>query len=502
MSIRTLRRVQEADKELLYEWANDPITRAQSFSVKPILWEEHVAWFERKMQDSTCYHYLLEDDGVAVAVIRLDETVKNCYQVSTSVAPLERGRGYGKALFRMVFTRIFRDIPEIALLYAEVKKANKASCHCLEVNGYEHISEKYLSLLGTAIKDSDDEEVYILDVAKKPIVWIRADGNEKVGNGHLMRCLTIADACKNQRLYPIFLLADERALELVQGRGYEAEILYTDYKDMIQEIPVLGKFANFTGTVLCDSYFLTKEYIRALRQLGTRVAVMDDMGENPISEADLCINYQNYAEKLLREKKHINPNDMEHYLLGNKYAPIRPSFCNEDYAVRDEVDKILITTGASDPQRAGVRISRMLQEGGYTGRICVVCGPYCDSVEELTGLGVDVQKGLTDLSELMRSCDLAIAATGSTLLELCAVGVPTIPYYFADNQKMGHDAFCEMFCMDGLGDLRKNPDLQEKYEDVARLYEAKERCCISEKERKLVDGLGAIRISHKLRELI
>ena len=39
--------------------------------------------------------------------------------------------------------------------------------------------------------------------------YIRADGNSQIGAGHIMRCLSIAEALKDKGKVTIFLTADE-----------------------------------------------------------------------------------------------------------------------------------------------------------------------------------------------------------------------------------------------------------------------------------------------------
>jgi spore coat polysaccharide biosynthesis predicted glycosyltransferase SpsG/RimJ/RimL family protein N-acetyltransferase len=46
-----VRPAEPSDRELLYQWANDPLTRQMSFGTAQIAWDEHVAWFERVTAD-------------------------------------------------------------------------------------------------------------------------------------------------------------------------------------------------------------------------------------------------------------------------------------------------------------------------------------------------------------------------------------------------------------------------------------------------------------------
>ena len=69
--------------------------------------------------------------------------------------------------------------------------------------------------------------------------YIRADGNEKIGMGHIMRCLTIADAIKAEGEEVCFLVADEKPVKVIEDRGFQTKILFTYYDEMDVELPQL-----------------------------------------------------------------------------------------------------------------------------------------------------------------------------------------------------------------------------------------------------------------------
>ena len=70
-------------------------------------------------------------------------------------------------------------------------------------------------------------------------VWIRADGNEHIGTGHVMRCLAIAEALEAAGVQVCFVMADDAAAKLVKSRGKKVRILHTRYDRMEEELPVL-----------------------------------------------------------------------------------------------------------------------------------------------------------------------------------------------------------------------------------------------------------------------
>ena len=100
------------------------------------------------------------------------------------------------------------------------------------------------------------------------------------------------------------------------------------------------------------------------------------------------------------------------------------------------------------------------------------------------------------MSEIMRECDVAVSAAGSTLYELCACGVPTVTYVFADNQINGADEFSRLGLMINAGDIREtNYECDSILYSLRKMIEDSEiRTSISYKMKSVVDGNGAERI--------
>ena len=112
------------DARLLYEWRNDPQTRASSINSEPIAWDTHVAWLARRLDRDEPHLYLAEVDGVLVGTFRLDGD-----EISYSIAPDSRGKGLAQQMLAMASERFGAKI-------ALVKKSNAASARAAEKAGH------------------------------------------------------------------------------------------------------------------------------------------------------------------------------------------------------------------------------------------------------------------------------------------------------------------------------------------------------------------------------
>ena len=117
---------------------------------------------------------------------------------------------------------------------------------------------------------------------------------------------------------------------------------------------------------------------------------------------------------------------------------------------------------------------------------------------------VHIHTNVTKMSELMQKCDVAISAAGSTMYELCTVGVPILSFSFVDNQERIVQTFADKGLVHFGGDYVKDGEtmVAELTKKLCELIASKElRQCYSEKAELLVDGKGAERIADALRNL-
>lgn len=134
-----LRGITENDRQLLFDWANDPDVRANAKNFESIDWDEHVAWFANKLRDPFSFSYVLEDSNTNIGMIRFDGSPEG-FIITYSVDKDCRGKGFGKLIIEKG-TEILKKSIDNPVFVAYVKNGNIAS-------------EKIFSKLGFALKNN------------------------------------------------------------------------------------------------------------------------------------------------------------------------------------------------------------------------------------------------------------------------------------------------------------------------------------------------------------
>lgn len=340
---------------------------------------------------------------------------------------------------------------------------------------------------------------------------IRTDGNEKIAMGHVMRCLSIAEAFRSLGGEVEFLLADDYVCSVLDGRGFSYQVLGSDWQDPEQEIEQMETLLKRESELepaekpklLIDSYQVTQKYLACLAQ-SARLIYLDDLNSFPIPAA-MVVNYASFAGA---EENGFYGNPDTVYCLGWQYTPLRLAFAETESPFRTQVKNILITTGGSDPFEMSVRISRQMLEKEWLGdiKLHVVAGKFCQCTDMLLQLQeqderIKLYQNISNMESVMSRCDFAISAGGTTIFELFACGLPVIAFGFAENQMESLHLLAEQQALCYMGDAR-----EDKAEVVNNIVKKAEEYCMNasfrEEYRKrgqmITDGRGAFRIAEAI----
>ncbi len=355
-------------------------------------------------------------------------------------------------------------------------------------------------------------------------VLIRADGNAAVAMGHVMRCLTIADALTELHMQVTFVTAGDDAVSLIEGRGYRTQILHSDYTETEAEVPFFKKVIDGLKPdfILVDTYYATPAYFKALKG-SCLIGMIDDFGDRAFS-VDVLFNFQCYGKetdyaRLYEEAGVTKPSLI---LTGAEYLPMRAEYATASKSRRKRgVSDVLIMTGGGDPLSVAEAIAEALHEERQTDiRYHFLCGKFSKSLPALERLTKEnphmlLHTWVDALWDFIKDFDLAVTASGGTIYELCTVELPCVTYTFARNQWELCRWLTEHAHIPTVGDLvlrtgeagaiaseGERVDSDKVRELIGMLHELehdeKKRDAIRAGMKTVTDGKGAVRLAREL----
>lgn len=285
------------------------------------------------------------------------------------------------------------------------------------------------------------------------MIAIRVDGNDKIGTGHVMRCLAIAESFREEGVAILFITADEKCRIFIKNRGFQSVCLDSNWDNLNTEISKLVCVINEYSIekLIIDTYQITDLYFKKLKPY-CKLYYIDDYGDKCYT-LNGVINY-NITAELSQYKKIYDGTDTK-LIIGTKYVPLRREFQSiKPIKIKKRIKNVLITTGGTDPYEISTQLAGMIIETEEFSEINFhfVCGRFYKNSELLKKIckkyhNILVHTNVQKMSELMLVSDLAISAGGSTLYELCACGVPTICFSIAENQDEAINTFAQKGCM-------------------------------------------------------
>jgi UDP-2,4-diacetamido-2,4,6-trideoxy-beta-L-altropyranose hydrolase len=140
----TIRHASLDDALLLWQWANDPVTRRNSFNGGSISWDEHQAWCARKHASADCRLWIMRAGELPVGQIRYERRRGDAAELSFSVAPGFRGNGLGTRLLQSTFDLAARELGVCQIEGAALVQ-NAASRRAFLNAGFVASEEKVIS---------------------------------------------------------------------------------------------------------------------------------------------------------------------------------------------------------------------------------------------------------------------------------------------------------------------------------------------------------------------
>jgi UDP-2,4-diacetamido-2,4,6-trideoxy-beta-L-altropyranose hydrolase len=365
-------------------------------------------------------------------------------------------------------------------------------------------------------------------------VAFRVDASVLIGSGHVMRCLTLANAIAAHGAKCHFICRElvGNLLEIIRQRNYAVYVLPapTDqtnlvaFKSNIEDSASRNFYESWLGVswqedslqtrsilqmlqpdlLVVDHYALDHRWEVEMRPYSKKLMAIDDLADRA-HKCDLLLD-QNLGRSP-KDYENLVPKSCKAF-TGPKYSLLRPEFAAlRPYSLlrrqRPVIKRLLVTMGGMDQTNATWQVLEALQDCPLPPDclITVVMGSQALWLDQVQAKALNmtwptkVLTNINDMAQHMADSDLAIAAAGSTAWECCCMGLPTLLMVLAANQRPIAEALQGVGAAKILDAVHPLPEFSEVVSSLVgnphALYD------MSTRAAHIVDGLGTnILVSH------
>ena len=292
-------------------------------------------------------------------------------------------------------------------------------------------------------------------------IALRADASARMGIGHVMRCLTFANSLRAQGADVHFLCSADAspAHELIRACGHTVHPVevrpgtsvesdappHAAWLSSSQAEDARASSAVLQGLkavwLVVDHYALDQRWETALRPVVPRIFVIDDLADRP-HDCDMLLDQNFYRDDASRYTGLV-PAACQQF-IGPGHALLRPEFnlARLHAAPRQAaVRRVLVFFSGFDPQNyTGMGLEALALLNRPDLGFDVIIGKSHPNKTELQKQAerlpnCRLHEQIANMAELMACADVAIGAGGSTTLERCFLGLPSLAVDLADNQR-------------------------------------------------------------------
>jgi UDP-2,4-diacetamido-2,4,6-trideoxy-beta-L-altropyranose hydrolase len=329
-----------------------------------------------------------------------------------------------------------------------------------------------------------------------------ADAGAKVGGGHIMRCLTLAEALTRAGATCAFVAAPAARGVLDAFAEASVEVLPLDEEPSAAELATAGASQARSwraGVIVADHYGFGPRDDEILGAACEELLIIDDLrrrhAHGLVLDSSVGRTAADYPGREV--------------LAGPAFALVRPAFAAlrpatlARRAAGGAPRRILISLGLTDAGAITSRVVRALLPTLGEARLDVVVGGAAPSRIELEALAkaesrVTVEVDAHNMAELIAASDIAVGAGGSSAWERCCLGLPSLTVIVADNQRENTAALAQSGATLAITPPSGDFDARLKTAFSKLVSDTTLRAAMSASAAALCDGLGADRVAERL----
>jgi UDP-2,4-diacetamido-2,4,6-trideoxy-beta-L-altropyranose hydrolase len=291
-------------------------------------------------------------------------------------------------------------------------------------------------------------------------IAIRVDASCSIGHGHVVRCLTLAEALRKRDAEVVFVCREHEGhlCGLIKEQGFpifrlpmmdaqcsdtrsHAAWLGASWQEDAEQTRVaIHASGQNPDWLVVDHYGLDQRWERSLRPYAARIMVIDDLADR-VHDCDVLLDQNVVADIDTRYAGKVPRSCV--LLLGPAYALLQPLYAElHDRVLPREgpIRHIFIYFGGADRSnltgRSLAAVMRLNRQDIDVDVVIPADSPHADNVlQQAAGhSNIHIHRNLPTLASLMAGADLAIGAGGATSWERLCLGLPSLVVTLASNQ--------------------------------------------------------------------
>ena len=332
---------------------------------------------------------------------------------------------------------------------------------------------------------------------------LRCDAGPRIGTGHVMRCLALAQAWQDRGGRAVFAAADVTPGVEARIRQEGADVLHVrEQRGSSTDAERTARIAQQVGAtwIVADGYVFGPAFQQRVHDEGLALMVVDDNGEIGRYQAELVLNQNVHADQTMYRQREASTR----LLLGSRYALLRRDFlrwCSWQRDIPELARRVVVTLGGGDADNVAQKAVEALQQVAVDRLdVRLIVGPANPYAEQLraacvsSGGAVRVEQNVHDMAEVLAWADVAVMAGGSTCWEAAFMGLPALLLVLADNQRGIAERLDKVGVALSLG-WHAHTTARGVASELHHLLSAgDQRAQMSRRGRRLVDGRGSRRI--------
>lgn len=306
-------------------------------------------------------------------------------------------------------------------------------------------------------------------------VYIFTECGQKIGFGHIMRCVALYDECVKQGYDTVFVVnTDVDISQSMNGRTYIVNGWYN--MEFIKNL-------SYADIIIIDSYIADEKLYHYIADNFYQKIYIDDtnrieyIGGFVLNPSMVSLEY-----------------NRDNVLSGSEYVILRKEFVPTNKIVSENIENVLITIGGTDVLGITEQLVGDVIEIYGNVNITVISKQHIDEVTIVSNATAQ------EMCALIKQADIVVTGAGQTVHELIALQTPFIPIVVADNQKNNAKALLNKNVVESV--IYYTDDIDTKVKEcLVKMQDYELRKRLAYNMHGVVDGRGCERVISKLKKI-